>query len=344
MAPPPTEIPITNYQLPSTSPLRPNRRQQRHPAPARRAARLQLDYDSPPCRNHRQRFNRPQPRTPPPRPRHDPRQVRHLLHQENPQPGQRPGKHLLSDGTVLVTTGACHGNGPGRAHPRAPARGRSTSAFPYDARPHRRHQHRQKKQQHPPPPPPPPAPTPTSAAAALDATSKNPRPPRRIRRRPPLRSHPRPRPLAPITCASPTAWIFDQREAPDRRIPFKDLICKAYIERISLGERGFYITPGVDFNRDTGKGTPFLYYTNGAAVAEVLINRYTGELSSPPASISSWTPASPSPPASTAAKSSAASSRAWAGSPPKNSPYDPLGHLYQPLPNHLQNPQRLRPP
>ena len=27
--------------------------------------------------------------------------------------------------------------------------------------------------------------------------------------------------------------------------------------------RGFYATPGIDFDRETGRGTPFLYYTNG---------------------------------------------------------------------------------
>jgi xanthine dehydrogenase large subunit len=45
-----------------------------------------------------------------------------------------------------------------------------------------------------------------------------------------------------------------------------------------MGERGFYATPGVDFDRETGKGHPFLYFTNGAAVSEVLIDRFTGEM------------------------------------------------------------------
>ena len=36
---------------------------------------------------------------------------------------------------------------------------------------------------------------------------------------------------------------------------FRKSCCRAYIERINLGERGFYATPGVDFNRETGKGT-----------------------------------------------------------------------------------------
>jgi xanthine dehydrogenase large subunit len=34
----------------------------------------------------------------------------------------------------------------------------------------------------------------------------------------------------------------------------------------------------VDFNRETGKGHPFLYYTNGACASEVLIDRFTGDM------------------------------------------------------------------
>jgi len=71
--------------------------------------------------------------------------------------------------------------------------------------------------------------------------------------------------------------VFDTR-MPERRITFKKAVQLCYEARVSLGERGFYITPGVDFNRETGKGNPFLYYTSGAAVSEVLIDRYTGEM------------------------------------------------------------------
>ncbi|MBV8781610.1 MAG: molybdopterin-dependent oxidoreductase, partial [Phycisphaerae bacterium] len=71
-------------------------------------------------------------------------------------------------------------------------------------------------------------------------------------------------------------YVWDKR-SPDERMTFAQLVCRAYMERINLGERGFYITPGVDFNRETGKGHPFLYYTNGAACAEVVIDRFTGE-------------------------------------------------------------------
>jgi xanthine dehydrogenase large subunit len=71
--------------------------------------------------------------------------------------------------------------------------------------------------------------------------------------------------------------VYDSRK-PDWRMTFVQLVCRAYLERINLGERGFYATPGVDFNRETGKGHPFLYYTNGVAASEVLIDRFTGEM------------------------------------------------------------------
>jgi xanthine dehydrogenase large subunit len=74
---------------------------------------------------------------------------------------------------------------------------------------------------------------------------------------------------------------FVEGEARDRRRPgrgirFAELVRMAYEERVDLGARGFYATPGVDFNRETGRGNPFLYFTNGAAVSEVLIDRLTG--------------------------------------------------------------------
>ena len=71
--------------------------------------------------------------------------------------------------------------------------------------------------------------------------------------------------------------VFDDRK-PDRTIPFRDLVGIAYRERISLGERGFYATPGIHWNPVAGTGSPFLYYTQGCAASEVLIDRFTGEM------------------------------------------------------------------
>jgi xanthine dehydrogenase large subunit len=70
--------------------------------------------------------------------------------------------------------------------------------------------------------------------------------------------------------------VFDQRD-PQRQLSFAQVVCQAYELRVSLGERGFYATPGIDFDRQTCRGTPFLYFTNGVAAAEVSIDRFTGE-------------------------------------------------------------------
>lgn len=71
--------------------------------------------------------------------------------------------------------------------------------------------------------------------------------------------------------------VFDDRN-PHRRIDFSLFCSAARRERVDLGARGFYATPGVDFNRDTGRGNPYYYFTTGAAVSEVTIDRFTGEL------------------------------------------------------------------
>jgi xanthine dehydrogenase large subunit len=75
-------------------------------------------------------------------------------------------------------------------------------------------------------------------------------------------------------------YVFDNRN-PEQRIAFGELCGAARRERVDLGARGFYATPGVDYNRETGRGNPFLYFTQGAAAAEVKIDRFTGELTVP---------------------------------------------------------------
>ncbi len=64
----------------------------------------------------------------------------------------------------------------------------------------------------------------------------------------------------------------------EKAVPFGKFCDAARRERVDLGQRSFYATPGVDFNRETGRGTPFHYFTMGAAVAEVIIDRFTGDL------------------------------------------------------------------
>uniref|UniRef100_A0A0D9VSA3 FAD-binding PCMH-type domain-containing protein n=1 Tax=Leersia perrieri TaxID=77586 RepID=A0A0D9VSA3_9ORYZ len=56
-----------------------------------------------------------------------------------------------------------------------------------------------------------------------------------------------------------------------------DLVQACYMERIDLSAHGFYITPDVGFDWVSGKGTPFYYFTYGAAFAEVEIDTLTGD-------------------------------------------------------------------
>ena len=60
-------------------------------------------------------------------------------------------------------------------------------------------------------------------------------------------------------------------------IAFADFIRKAYLARIQLSAAGFYKTPKIHWNRDTGQGRPFYYFAYGAACAEVAIDSLTGE-------------------------------------------------------------------
>ena len=71
--------------------------------------------------------------------------------------------------------------------------------------------------------------------------------------------------------------IHDDRQ-PEQTVPFEGLVKMAYLERVSLGDRGFYSTQGIDWDADRGCGTPFLYFTKGWAVSEVEIDRFTGAM------------------------------------------------------------------
>ncbi|MEI6059317.1 MAG: xanthine dehydrogenase molybdopterin binding subunit [Bacteroidota bacterium] len=64
---------------------------------------------------------------------------------------------------------------------------------------------------------------------------------------------------------------------PDTRIPFPKLVKLAYLNQVSLSATGFYKTPGIHFDRETGRGNPFYYFAFGMAVSEVEVDVLTGE-------------------------------------------------------------------
>jgi len=58
---------------------------------------------------------------------------------------------------------------------------------------------------------------------------------------------------------------------------FNSLIKEAYLNRVSLSSSGFYATPKIHFNNKAFEGRPFLYFSYGAAVSEVIVDILTGE-------------------------------------------------------------------
>ncbi len=69
--------------------------------------------------------------------------------------------------------------------------------------------------------------------------------------------------------------VFDNR-SPDVTLEFSEVVQHAYNQQQSLGAHGFYRTPGIKFNRETGRGNPFYYYVQGACLSQVEVDLLTG--------------------------------------------------------------------
>jgi xanthine dehydrogenase large subunit len=65
--------------------------------------------------------------------------------------------------------------------------------------------------------------------------------------------------------------------SPNNSMAFAEVIQQAYFARISLSSTGYYRTPKIHYNRETGEGRPFFYFAYGASVSEVSIDTLTGE-------------------------------------------------------------------
>jgi xanthine dehydrogenase large subunit len=86
--------------------------------------------------------------------------------------------------------------------------------------------------------------------------------------------------LAATRCGgSPEAVRFtrDGVEAGGTTVPFAELCRMAHLARVPLSATGFYATPKIHYDRATHSGRPFLYFSYGAALSEVVIDTLTGE-------------------------------------------------------------------
>lgn len=76
--------------------------------------------------------------------------------------------------------------------------------------------------------------------------------------------------------------VFENEEVIDtvtkNSLKWSELLKIAYLNRVSLAGYAFYKTPGLGFDKKSMTGKAFNYFTNGAAVSEVEIDEYTGEL------------------------------------------------------------------
>ncbi len=65
--------------------------------------------------------------------------------------------------------------------------------------------------------------------------------------------------------------------AGNESLSFAEAAAKTWQERVSLSATGYYKTPDIHWNAETMTGSPFYYFTYGAAVSEVVIDTLTGE-------------------------------------------------------------------
>ncbi len=71
-------------------------------------------------------------------------------------------------------------------------------------------------------------------------------------------------------------YIYD-RQNPERRISFAEAAALMFTLQVSMSATGYYHTPGIFMDWETGKGHPFYYYSFGMGVVEVELDLLTGK-------------------------------------------------------------------
>lgn len=77
--------------------------------------------------------------------------------------------------------------------------------------------------------------------------------------------------------AEEVTFELNQVRVGKQVIEFNAFIKAAYMARVQLSAAGFYKTPDIHWDRESGKGRPFYYFAYGASVSEVSIDTLTGE-------------------------------------------------------------------
>jgi xanthine dehydrogenase large subunit len=77
--------------------------------------------------------------------------------------------------------------------------------------------------------------------------------------------------------AAEIRFALNRVHAGEKSVAFAELVALAYKARVQLSATGFYKTPLIHYDRDTGRGRPFLYFAYGVAVAETVVDTLTGE-------------------------------------------------------------------
>ncbi len=98
--------------------------------------------------------------------------------------------------------------------------------------------------------------------------------------------------LVPVACElledkngikpSPGDIVFEDNKIYDKNFPlfplkFPEVIRQAYEKRIALGAYAYYKTPGIWYDREKEKGSPFYYYVFGCALISVEVDLSSGE-------------------------------------------------------------------
>ena len=90
--------------------------------------------------------------------------------------------------------------------------------------------------------------------------------------------------LAPVAASMlnclPDEVCFEQGMAlaGQQKATFAEVVEAAYRQRLPLFASGFYKTPEIHYDPKTGQGHPFYYYAYGAAVSEVEVDGFTGDM------------------------------------------------------------------